>query len=237
MSDNLYSSNDDDIFEDYVETTIVSEDISDISSDSQSTIDQVFSDIDSPFRNILQKSYLKVNFGDAFYNAAYEWVAQGYRESNSVAILNTLAEITNGKFLYDHRLLCSTEILNRKKTILKFLTSLLEDDSIETIVKGVKQDGSKDTFHFSETYFNMFFRSFYNIQLHSFYCEVAVYKTLCEMLNIEVDESLIDPFNSESLEVLTASDHVNNLYIKYFNHEEMTQKVEKYFDEVLKKKA
>ena len=234
MSDNIYSYNDDDIFEDYVEQNSQPDDVSEINNSVQNNIDQVFSDIDSPFRNLLHSSSLKVNFGDAFYNAAYEWISQGYREANSVAIVNTLTEITDGKFLYNHRLLCSVEVLNRKKTIIRFLTTILEEESIKTVVK---VNGNDPSFSFSETYFNMFFRSFYNIQLHSFYCELAVYKSMCEILELPIDDNLCDPFNSESLTILNATEQINDLYIKYFNHDDMKQKVDKHFDEIIQKKA
>lgn len=232
MSSNIYSSNDDDIFEDYVEPISTSS-TEDSFSSSEDSMDKVFSDIDSPFRSLLQSSSLKVNFGDAFYNAAYEWVNQGYRESNAAAIVETLAELTQGKFLYQHRLITSKEILIRKKTIIKFLTMMLEHDNFETVIKVA---GENSDFRFNETYFNMFFRSFYNIQLHTYYCELAVYKSLCDMLDIPLDESVCDPHLPSDLMTLNSSEHINQLYIQYFEKDELGTRIENHLNELLKKK-
>lgn len=231
MSSNIYSSNDDDIFEDYVESTSATTN-NDSFSQSEESIDKVFSDIDSPFRSLLQSSSLKVNFGDAFYNAAFEWVNQGYREANAASIVECLAELTNGKFLYNHRLTTSKEILTRKKTIIKFLNMMLENKNFETVVKVA---GEHSDFKFNETYFNMFFRSFYNIQLHTYYCELAVYKSLCEMLQLEVDSDLCDPHANSELMILNSAEHINDLYIQYFEKDELGDRIGKHLDEFFKK--
>lgn len=231
MSSNIYSSNDDDIFEDYVESTSATTDYDSFAQPEES-INKVFSDIDSPFRSLLQSSSLKVNFGDAFYNAALEWVNQGYREANGAAIVETLAELTNGKFLYNHRLTTSKEILSRKKTILKFLTMMLENDNFETVIKVA---GENSNLKFNETYFNMFFRSFYNIQLHTYYCELAVYKSLSDMLELPIDPDICDPHSHADLIVLNASEHINDLYIQYFEKDELGNRIENHLNELLKK--
>jgi hypothetical protein len=99
---NIYS-NDDDLFEEYVDSD--SSTNSSYDSDlNANTVDKVFSDIDSPFKSLLRDSSLKVNFTEAFYRAAHEWVNQGYREANTSAILNELVLITNGQFVYRHRI-------------------------------------------------------------------------------------------------------------------------------------
>jgi len=135
MSSNLYSSNDDDIFEDYVEPQASSA----YNSSQEDEINKSFSDIDSPFSSLLRSSSLKVNFGDAFYNAAHEWITAGYREANTSAILSTLSEITEGRFLYFHRLTSSVELLQRKKTIIRFLKLLLNNDSLDGIDKVISE--------------------------------------------------------------------------------------------------
>jgi hypothetical protein len=230
MSNNINSFNDDDLFEDYVEPSSYSDLNSNFSD--QESIDKVFPDIDSPFRNLIQNSSIKVNFGDAFYNAAREWTNQGYREANAVAMMEALAEITNGKFLYNHRLITSREILVRKKTIIKFLSMMLSNESIETIVK---ISGENSTIKFSDNYFNMFFRSFYNIQIHTYYCELAVYNALSQMLDLPIDPDLSDPHIESELLVLNSSEHINDLYLKYFEKEELAQKIESCIDEIFQK--
>lgn len=228
MSNNIYSSSDDDIFQDYVEPTTTSESQDNFSTNEQ-TVDQIFPDIDSPFRDLLQNSSMKVNFGDAFYNAAHQWTLQGYREANAAAMMETLAEVTNGKFLYNHRLTTSKEVLNRKKTIIKFLSMMLESNTVETFVHISDKTSS---IQFSETYFNMFFRSFYNIQLHTYYCELAVYKALSEMLELPIDPVVCDPHSESEYPILNSSDHINDLYIKYFQADELGEKIGKYTNEL-----
>jgi hypothetical protein len=228
---NIYSSSDDDIFEDYVENK--SESHNSFSSEDLSS-DKVFPEIDSPFQDLLKSSTLKVNFGEAFYEAAHEWTNQGYREANGVSILEALAELTNGKFVYSHRLITSKEILSRKKTIIKFLTLILEDDSVETVIK---ISGKDSNVKFNQTYFSMFFRSFYNIQLHTYYCELAVYKSLSEILNTPLDQNLVDPHSESQLPVINSTEHINNLYIKYFEKDDLAQKIESYMDEIIQNKT
>ena len=130
---NIYS-NDDDLFEDYVESN-PSTDSSYDADLSTNTVDKVFSDIDSPFKSLLRDSSLKVNFSEAFYRAAHEWVNQGYREANTSAILNELVLITNGQFVYRHRIELCKESLARKKTIISFLNIVLNSDTADTVIK------------------------------------------------------------------------------------------------------
>lgn len=226
MSNNIFSSNDDYLFEDYQETT--TETYQEEPVVSEDNIDKVFADIDSPFRTLLTSSSLKVNFGDAFYNAAHEWIHQGYREANSASILDALVSLTDGKFLYHHRMTTSFEILNRKKTIIRFLNLILNDPNAENIVKVA---GQESDIHLSETYFNMFFRSFYNIQIHTYYCELAVYMSLCDMLELEHDQDLLDPLCENNLNIIDTADHINNLYMKHFDGKDLSSRIKDYVDD------
>lgn len=233
MSSNLYSSNDDDIFEDYVEPQASSA----YNSSQEDEINKSFSDIDSPFSSLLRSSSLKVNFGDAFYNAAHEWITAGYREANTSAILSTLSEITEGRFLYFHRLTSSVELLQRKKTIIRFLKLLLNNDSLDGFVKVISDNKEmiEDKLKFNEEYFNMFFRSFYNLQVHTYKCEYAVYISLCEMLDHPIDESLADPF-SEDVEIISGAKTINDLYMKYFEKDKLGDLIEKNINQILSQK-
>lgn len=228
MSNNIFSSNDDDIFEDYVDSSSNTFQEESFADNTKENMDKVFGDIDSPFRSLIDSSSLKVNFGDAFYNASYEWIHQGYREANSCSIISALADLTDGKFLYHHRMMTSFEVLNRKKTIIRFLNIVLNDKEAENIIKVA---GKNSDIKFSETYFNMFFRSFYNIQIHTYYCELAVYMSLCDLLEIEPDTNVIDPNSDQEIKVLDSVDHLNSLYIKHFPKEELADKIKAYTDD------
>jgi hypothetical protein len=228
MSNNIFNSSDDDLFEDYVESPI-SESIEDNTTETNNNFDKVFSDLDSPFKNLLQNSSLKVNFGDAFYKAAHEWTMQGYREANTLSIIDGLVALTDGQFLYHHRLACSRETLARKKTIIKFLSMLLEDGT-PSVVKATA-DNEDFTAAFTETYFSMFFRSFYNIQLHTFHHEAALYKALCEVLNVEPDLDLCNP-TVESYAITDTADYINSLYIQHFDKDLLQEKIDKYVQQV-----
>lgn len=218
---NIYS-NDDDIFEDYVEDVATQSDIDE--TISPENVDKVFSDIDSPFKTLIKNSSLKVNFGEAFYQAAHEWQIQGYREANNASILDELARITNGEFLYRHRLAFCRETIIRKKTVINFLNLILTDESTTAIVRSSKEELN---LNFTETYFHMFFKSFYNIHLHTYHQEVALYRALCEITNTEVDETVCDlAFNSEPL--TNAADHINNLYIQYFESTSLRDKIQEH---------
>jgi hypothetical protein len=233
MSSNIYSSNDDDIFEDYVEPSSSN----DYSNTPEDLIDKSFPDIDSPFSSLLRSSSVKVNFGDAFYNAAHEWIASGYREANTSAILTTLSELTEGRFLYVHRLTSSAELLQRKKTIIRFLKLLLNNDSLDGFVKVISdhKEAIEDKLKFNEEYFNMFFRSFYNLQIHTYKCEYAVYISLCEMLDHPIDQSLADPF-SEDITVTSGSKTINDLYMQYFEKDKLGDLIEKNIEQILSQK-
>lgn len=226
MSNNIFNSNDDDIFEEYIESS------TDTSQDpiveNQTNFDKVFSDLDSPFKNLLQNSSLKVNFGDAFYKAAHEWTMQGYREANTISVIDALVALTNGEYLYHHRLACSRETLARKKTIIKFLSMILNDDIPNVIAKADNDDFS---IHFTETYFNMFFRSFYNIQVHTFHHETALYKALCEVVGTQPDLDLCD-LNTESIAITETADYINSLYIQHFEKDLLQEKIDKYVKEI-----
>lgn len=229
MSNNIFNSNDDDIFEDYVEDTPSN---THTPTEDKSNFDKVFADLDSPFKNLLQNSSLKVNFTEAFYEAAHQWIMTGYSQANSMAVIQQLVDLTDGKFLYLHRLTCSKEVLARKKTIIKFIAMLLEDDAANIVAKSGDDDFS---IHFTETYFNMFFRSFYNIHLHTFYHEVALYKALCEILQIEPDLNLCD-HNIAPEENLDSTDYVNSLYIQYFDQDLLQEKINKHVEEIFNTK-
>ena len=218
---NIYS-NDDDIFEDYVEDVSTQSDIDEtISSEN---VDKVFPDIDSPFKTLIKNSSLKVNFGEAFYQASHEWQIQGYREANNSSILDELVRITNGEFLYRHRLALCREAIIRKKIVINFLDLVLKDESTIAIVRSAKEDLN---LNFSETYFHMFFKSFYNIHLHTYHQEVALYRALCEMTNTQVDETVCDlEFSSEPL--TNIAEHINNLYIQYFDSTSLREKIQEH---------
>lgn len=229
---NIYS-NDDDIFEEYIESNS-SNDSSYDSESNTNTVDKVFSDIDSPFKSLLRDSSLKVNFSEAFYRAAHEWVNHGYREANTSAILNELVLITNGQFLYRHRIELCKESLARKKTIINFLDIVLNGDNVNTAIKSASEDINV---HFTENYFAMFFRSYYNIQIHTFWHEVALYKSLCQVGNIEIDEDLCD-LAKDSEPITDSSQVINDLYVKYFqkDQEKLKETLERNLEELLPKK-
>lgn len=228
---NIYS-NDDDIFEDYVEQSSNSANLDDPTKSSSETFDKAFSDIDTPFKSLVKNSSLKVNFGEAFYGAAHEWVMQGYRESNNVAVINELARITDGEFLYRHRLIFCKESIIRKKTVLKFLSLILDGEETKAFVRSANENFSVN---FTETYFNMSFRSFYNILLDTYWNEVALYKTLCEITNTDIDINVYD-LNHED-DILSVSDHINNLYVDYFEKTDLHEKLQRNIDEIFTSKA
>ena len=235
MSNNFMSSNDDDIFEDYIEETTVDENYNSQNFHTQEeNVDSILSDIDSPFSSILKTSSVKVSFGDAFYNAAHEWLHSGYEYANSKAILETLTNLTDGKFLYYHRLVSSSELLYRKKTIIRFLNLLLSDNTVDSFIKVVSSDSAQKNVKFNEEYFNMFFRSFYNIQLHTYKCEYAVYISLCEHLGHVPDEHLEDPFSDE-IKHSTISETINDLYSAHFQKDKLGDLIEKNIQQVLSK--
>lgn len=235
MSNNIFNTNDDDIFDDYQETSNSNSSSNNPLLDSplvndDKSFEKVFSDLNSPFESLLQNSSLKVNFGEAFYNAAHEWVMQGYREANNISMIDALVQLTDGQYLYHHRLNCSRQTLARKKTVLKFLSILLDnsDEAPHVIAKNSNEDFNV---HFSEAYFSMFFRSFYNIQMHTFLHETALYKALCEILNVEPDNDLCDP-NIESVAITETSDYINSLYIRYFDKDLLNQKINNHLEEI-----
>jgi len=226
---NIYS-NDDDLFEDYVESN-PSADSSYDADLSNNTVDKVFSDIDSPFKSLLRDSSLKVNFSEAFYRAAHEWVNQGYREANTSAILNELVLITNGQFVYRHRIELCKESLARKKTIISFLNIVLNSDTADTVIKA-----NSEHINFTKNYFAMFFRSYYNIQVHTFWHEVALYKSLCQVGGVEINEDLCD-LTKDSETITDSSQVINDLYIKHFEKDQdnLKETLERNIEEIFSK--
>jgi hypothetical protein len=229
MSNNIFNTNDDDIFDDYQETSASSDPLLEAPTHNEDkSFEKVFSDLNSPFESLIQNSSLKVNFGEAFYNAAHEWTMQGYREANNTTIIDSLVKLTDGRYLYEHRLNCSRQTLARKKTVLKFLSILL-DNTDET--PAIIANNTTHDFNFSEAYFSMFFRSFYNILLHTFLHETALYKALCEILEVEPDNNLCDP-NIETIAITDTNDYINSLYMQYFDRDLIQQKIDKYLEEI-----
>jgi hypothetical protein len=229
MSNNIFNTNDDDIFDDYQETSASSDPLLEAPTHNEDkSFEKVFSDLNSPFESLIQNSSLKVNFGEAFYNAAHEWTMQGYREANNTTIIDSLVKLTDGRYLYEHRLNCSRQTLARKKTVLKFLSILLDNtDETPTFIA----NNTTHDFNFSEAYFSMFFRSFYNIQLHTFHHETALYKALCEILEVEPDNNLCDP-NVQTIAVTETTEYINTLYMQYFDRDLLQQKIDKYLEEI-----
>jgi hypothetical protein len=229
MSNNIFNTNDDDIFDDYQETFVSSDPLLEAPTHNEDkSFEKVFSDLNSPFESLIQNSSLKVNFGEAFYNAAHEWIMQGYREAGNISIIDSLVKLTDGKYLYEHRLNCSRQTLARKKTVLKFLSILLDNtDETPTFIA----NNTTHDFNFSEAYFSMFFRSFYNIQLHTFHHETALYKALCEILEVEPDNNLCDP-NVQTIAVTETTEYINTLYMQYFDRDLLQQKIDKYLEEI-----
>lgn len=230
MPDNIFSANDDDIFEDYVESS--SNDSFSQDTSSAQPLDKIFSDVDSPFKKLLEDSSLKVGLGEAFYNAADEWVNQGYKEANSSAIIKELARLTDGRFLYNHRLECAKEVIARKKTILRFLNMLLESDAQKNIISSA----TDFRITLSETYFDVFFRSYFNIETFMIQHEIALYKSLCEMMNIEIDESLCN-LNQETETISNVADVINDLYMQHFDKDDLEERMKKHVNEFRTKKA
>jgi hypothetical protein len=230
MPDNIFSTNDDDIFEDYVESS--SNDSFSQDTSSAQPLDKIFSDVDSPFKKLLEDSSLKVGLGESFYNAADEWVNQGYKEANSSAIIKELARLTDGRFLYNHRLECAKEVIARKKTILRFLNMLLDSDAQKNIISSA----TDFRITLSETYFDVFFRSYFNIETFMIQHEIALYKSLCEMMNIEIDESLCN-LNQETETISNVADVINDLYMQHFDKNDLEERMKKHVNEFRTKKA
>jgi len=231
MPDNIFSSNDDDIFEEYVENTSFDENV-DLPPDTNQTIDKLFTDLDSPFKKLLQNSSLKVNLSEAFYSAADQWVTLGYKEAHTAAVVKQLAELTEGKFLYHHRLECSKEVIARKKTVIRFLTLMLDSDSESSIINAANDF----KLNLSRSYFDIFFRSYYNIQVFMFQHEVALYKSLCDIMGIEQDSNLCD-LNQESEIIQNTADVINDLYIQYFDKDALEERLKEYVKEFRNKEA
>lgn len=230
MPDNIFSTNDDDIFQDYVESS--SNDSFSQDTSSAQPLDKIFSDVDSPFKKLLEDSSLKVGLGESFYNAADEWVNQGYKEANSSAIIKELARLTDGRFLYNHRLECAKEVIARKKTILRFLNMLLDSDAQKNIISSA----TDFRITLSETYFDVFFRSYFNIETFMIQHEIALYKSLCEMMNIEIDESLCN-LNQETETISNVADVINDLYMQHFDKNDLEERMKKHVNEFRTKKA
>lgn len=225
-----YLSNDDDLFEEYVEEkseTTISSEQDHTETESQDPFDTIFSGLDSSFKDLILKSTFKVNLGDSFYKAAKEWEMNGYSEANIKAVLTQLAEITEGKFLYQHRLFSCAETIARKKTVLKFLSMILDDDSFETIVKS--SDSTK-SMTLTKSYFEMFFGSFYRINMYFYIKEVALHRTLSDMLGLPHDEDLYD-LEKPTEVTMGTSTTINDLYTRYFNNEELSSKMDHYVEQ------
>lgn len=225
---NIYS-NDDDIFEDYVEER--PSNIEDPVNTSAENFDKAFSDIETPFKGLLKNSSLKVNFGEAFYSAAHEWIMQGYRDANNIAILDELARITDGQFLYRHRLIFCKESIIRKKTVLRFLSLIIAGDETKIFVRSANEQFG---LNLTENYFNMFFKSFYNILIDTYWNEVALYKTLCQITETEIDETVFDIDHESS--IINVSDHINTLYIDYFEKTQLDEILKRNIDEIFASK-
>lgn len=229
---NYYSSSDDDIFEDYVEDSLPPLE-EPIQSSSRESFDQIFSDLDSPFKELILKTTFKVNLGESFYTATKEWENHGYLEANNKAILSQLAELTNGKFLYHHRLISCAEIIARKKTVLKFLDLLLNEDQQEALVRSAD---SKIQFQLTRSYFEMFFGSFKKIYQYFYIRDVALHRSLSDLLGFAHDEDLYD-INKPSNVIHSTADTINDLYLKYFDNDAITDSMVKYLDQSQNNKA
>lgn len=232
MADNIFSSSDDDIFEDYVESSPNNDFIEDTNDPNQS-INKILGDVDSPFGKLMGNSFLKVGLGEAFYAAADEWVNNGYKEANAAAIIKQLAKITEGRFLYDHRLECCKEVIARKKTIIKFLNMLLDKEQTNGLIKA-SADGMN--INLSESYFDIFFRSYYNIEMFMIQNEIALYKSLCDLMQIEPDLTLCD-LNHETETIQNTADVINELYIQYFDKDALEERMKEYAKEFRTKEA
>jgi hypothetical protein len=232
MSENIFSTSDDDIFEEYVESTSTPYQ-EDASSDSSSTIDKIFGDVDSPFKKLLQNSSLKVGLGEAFYAAADEWVNAGYKEANAAAVIKELAELTQGRFLYNHRLECCKEVIARKKTIIRFVSVLINTEQEKNLIASA---GDSLKINLSETYFDIFFKSYYNIEMFILQHEMALYKSLCDLMQIEQDSSLLD-LNVETEVTMNTADIINDLYIQYFDKDNLEERMKHYVKEFRTKEA
>ena len=228
MTNSIFSSNDDDIFEEYVETNSPNETI----DDQRSHLDRTLAEIDSPFKNLMKTSSMKVSFADSFYGASIEWIEQGYRESSDISVFDALAKMTNGRFLYEHRLTCCVEAINRKKTILKFVTLILEADVKfeETSNPNQMKVSGKISDAVKEISLSMFFKSFYNIHFHNLKHDVALYKTLCEYLELDVDQALVD-LNAPAHQVLSTNDYINSLYVQYLDSDYLSKGILKHGQE------
>lgn len=226
------SSNDDDIFEDYVDTPSNSPSFSDSTSDS--SINKVFSEVDSPFKSMLSNSSLKVGFTEAFYMAAHEWTNVGYREANNAAVVDELVRMTNGEFLYRQRIKFSIETIARKKTIVRFLKILLDESNTSEIIATASRDFN---LNFNEKFFIMFFRSLYNVQIHSLLDEIVLYKSLCHLTSTPVDEDLCD-LTKDTEPISNNSDYINKLYLDFFEKDtkQLEELREHYVNEVFQQK-
>lgn len=232
MSDNIYSSNDDDIFEDYVESNSSPNTTQDVTEDSeQDSIENLFSGLDSSFRTLIAKSSFKIGLGESFYNASHTWENIGYTEANTKAILSHLAESTGGKFLYFHRLVNCAEIIARKKTVIKFIDILIDDvqnSQTSAIIKSKTSDKQFDL-NLTDNYFKMVFSSFRRIQYYFYQREVAVHKAISDILGLEHDNDLYD-FSKPSKVVDTTAQTINDLYIQYFDNDVLQEKVSAYLE-------
>jgi hypothetical protein len=233
MSDNIFSTDDDDIFQDYVDSDSTDVFSENTTPDTPQPFDKLLADVDSPFKKLLQNSSLKVNLGEAFYAAADEWVNLGYKEANASAIVKELAELTQGRFLYKHRLECCKEVIARKKTIIRFLNIILDKDQEKNIVAAAVDDFK---LNLSESYFDMFFRSYYNIEMFMLQHEIALYKSLCDIMQIDKDLSLID-LNTETDVINNTADVINDLYIQYFDKDNLEERMNEYVKEFRAKEA
>lgn len=223
--------NDDDIFEDYVEPQRLFSDP--IEEPSESNINKVFSDVDSPFKSLLDNSSLKVNFTEAFYRAAHDWTAAGYREANTASIIDELVRITDGEFLYRQRIKFCTETIARKKTIIRFLNIILNDENSSEVINVANKELN---LNFTENFLKMFFCSLYNVMKHSLMTEIVLYKSLCELTNTAIDEDLCD-LDKDTEPITNTSEYVNNLYLQYFKkHEHKLEELrQRHAEEIFKK--
>jgi len=66
--------------------------------------------------------------------------------------------------------------------------------------------------------------------------EVALYKSLCDIMGIEQDSNLCD-LNQESEIIQNTADVINDLYIQYFDKDALEERLKEYVKEFRNKEA
>lgn len=207
MYDDILSSNDDDIFEE-----------KDYSRNNQNLSKEIFdsvtkdtADVEAKeqFKNIFLHSTIKTNFVESFYEAAANWIAAGADTAQSIQLIQTLADMTNGQFVYQHRYSMVKESIQRRKTILNFVDSVISNtDAIQDSI-------TKYELPFDTDFFETFFRSYYKIAQHSLIIDIAMYKYLSNYLNFEIDEDLVN-ITGPAKSILSFGEFMNELYVNTF---------------------